>query len=160
MSDLIIPTHKTGDGRTLATINGKTYNLLAGYQHYRAGGWFFLAVAGRTALKKEDLDEHWDVVRAGDVSVAYAQRPFSYHLCQSGENGPPLGCSWPRLQRPPEYYAIVAPTTEGVEHLLQLVLEQYWPQADPAAALKQVLDKAVRVADVAGQGPEALLVQL
>ena len=48
MSDnLLIHIDRTGDGRTIATINGKVYNLLAGYEHHRADGWFFLAVAGR-----------------------------------------------------------------------------------------------------------------
>ncbi len=86
MSDnLILETRKTGDGRTLALINGKLYSLLAGYDDHRAGGWFFLAVAGQTPLKTDDLAEYWQVVRSGPVTLAFAQRPFSYHLAQGEE---------------------------------------------------------------------------
>ena len=83
MSDnLIINIQKAGDGRTLAQINGKLYTLLSGYDDHRAGGWFFLAVSGRTPLKADDLAKHWKVVRRGHVYIAYAQRLFSYHLMQ------------------------------------------------------------------------------
>ena len=157
MSDnLIIEVQKAGDGRTLATINGKLYTLLAGYDDHRAGGWFFLAVAGRTPLKAEDLDQHWQVVRSGPVSLAFAQRPFSYHLAQGEGSEPPHGCDWPRLKAPPYHYAFVGPTQKTVEAQVLLALEQYRPDLDP----EEVLDRAIRVPDEAGRGPDALLIRL
>ena len=157
MSDnLIIEVQKAGDGRTLATINGKLYTLLAGYDDHRAGGWFFLAVAGRTPLKAEDLDQHWQVVRSGPVSLAFAQRPFSYHLAQGEGSDPPYGCDWPRLKAPPYHYTFVGPTQEAVEAQVLLALEQYRPDLDP----EDVLDRAIRVSDEARRGPDALLIRM
>jgi hypothetical protein len=157
MSDnLIIEVQKSGDGRTLATINGKLYTLLAGYDDHRAGGWFFLAVAGRTPLKAEDLDQHWQVVRSGPVSLAFAQRPFSYHLAQGEGSEPPYGCDWPRLKAPPYHYTFVGPTQEAVEAQVLLALEQYRPDLDP----EEILDRAIRVPDESGRGPDALLIRL
>jgi len=157
MSDnLIIEVQKSGDGRTLATINGKLYTLLAGYDDHRAGGWFFLAVAGRTPLKVEDLAEHWQVVRSGPVTLAYAQRPFSYHLAQGEGAEPPHGCDWPRLKAPPYHYTFVGPTPEAVETQVLLALEQYRPDLDP----EEVLDRAIRVFDKAGRGPDAFLIRM
>jgi len=157
MSDnLIIEVQKSGDGRTLATINGKLYTLLAGYDDHRAGGWFFLAVAGRTPLKTDDLAEHWQVVRSGPVTLALAQRPFSYHLAQGEGTEPPHGCDWPRLKAPPYHYTFVGPTQQAVEAQVLLTLEQYRPDLDP----EEVLDRAIRVADEAGRGPDALLIRM
>ncbi len=83
MSDnLILETRKTGDGRTLALINGKLYTLLSGYHDHRARGWFFLAVAGRTPLKADDLAEHWQMVKSGQVYLACAQQ-LSRFILQS-----------------------------------------------------------------------------
>ena len=95
--DLKIEVKKAGDGTAMATINGKVYNLLALYEDWRAGGPFFLIAAGRTPLKADDLAEHWQVIRHGPVCLAFAQRPFSYHLVQGDEAEPPYGCDWPRL---------------------------------------------------------------
>jgi hypothetical protein len=157
MSDnLIIEVQKAGDGRTLATINGKLYTLLAGYDDHRAGGWFFLAVAGRTPLKADDLAEHWQVVKSGPVTLALAQRPFSYHLAQGEATEPPHGCDWPRLKAPPYHYAFVGPTQEAVEAQVLLALEQYRPDLDP----EDVLDRAIHVPDEAGRGPDALLIRM
>ena len=157
MSDnLIIEVQKTGDGRTLATVNGKLYTLLAGYDDSRAGGWFFLAVAGRTPLKVEDLAEHWQVVKSGPVTLAFAQRPFSYHLAQGEGSEPPYGCDWPRLKAPPYHYTFVGPTQEAVETQVLLALEQYRPDLAP----DEVLERAIHVADEAGRGPDALLIQM
>jgi hypothetical protein len=157
MSDnLIIEVQKSGDGRTLATINGKLYTLLAGYDDHRAGGWFFLAVAGRTPLKSEDLAEHWQVVRSGPVQLAFAHRPFSYHLAQGEGSEPPHGCDWPRLKAPPYHYTFVGPTEQAVESQVLLALEQYRPDLDP----EDVLDRAIRVPDEAGRGPDALLIRM
>jgi hypothetical protein len=155
MSDnLIIAIQKAGDGRTLATINGKLYTLLAGYDDHRAGGWFFLAVAGRTLLKADDLDRHWKVVKAGPVCLAFAQRPFSYHLAQGEGSEPPYGCDWPRLKAPPFHFAFVGPTAGAVEAQVLLALEQYRPDLTP----DEVLERAIRVEDVAGRAPDALLI--
>lgn len=159
MSNLNIKTEKAGDGRTLATINGKVYNLLAGYEHDWAGGWFFLAVAGQTPLKADDLAEHWAVVRQGPISLALAQRPFSYHLAQGDDAEPPYGCDWPRLKAPPAYYAFVGPTEGAVTAQVRLALEQYRPDA-AGNRLDAILRSATRVEDCAGRGPHALLVRL
>jgi hypothetical protein len=157
MSDnLIIEVRKAGDGRTLATINGKLYTLLAGYDDHRAGGWFFLAVAGRTPLKAEDLAEHWQVVKSGPVTLALAQRPFSYHLAQGEGSEPPYGCDWPRLKAPPYHYTFVGPTQQAIEAQVLLALEQYRPDLDP----EDVLDRAIRVPDEAGCGSDALLIRM
>ena len=80
--DLKIEVKKAGDGTAMATVNGKIYNLLALYEDWRAGGPFFLIAAGRTPLKADDLAEHWGVIHRGPLSIAFAQRPFSYHLLQ------------------------------------------------------------------------------
>jgi len=157
MSDnLIIQVQKAGDGRTLALINGKLYTLLAGYDDHRAGGWFFLAVAGRTPLKAEDLDQHWRVVRSGPVCLAFAHRPFSYHLALGEGSEPPYGCDWPRLKAPPYHYAFVAPTAEAVQAQVRLALEQFRPDLPP----DEVLERAIRVPDEAGRGPDALLIRM
>jgi hypothetical protein len=157
MSDnLILEIQRAGDGRTLATINGKLYTLLAGYEDHRAGGWFFLAVAGRTPLKADDLDQYWQVVKHGPVCLAFAQRLFSYHLAAGEGNEAPYGCDWPRLKSPPSYYAFVAPTAEAVEAQILLALEQYWPDLSP----EDIIDRAILVPDEAGRGPDALLVRM
>ena len=157
MSDnLIIEIQKAGDGRTLALVNGKLYTLLAGYDDHRAGGWFFLAVAGRTPLKAEDLAEHWQTVKSGPVTLAFAHRPFSYHLAQGEGTEPPYGCDWPRLKAPPYHYTFVGPTQEAVEAQVLLALEQYRPDLDP----DDILDRAIRVPDEAGRGPDALLIRM
>ena len=157
MSDnLIMEIQKAGDGRTLATINGKLFTLLAGYEDYRAGGRFFLAVAGRTPLKADDLDQYWQVVKHGPVCLAFAQRPFSYHLSAGEGAEPPYGCDWPRLKSPPNYYAFVAPTAAAVEAQVRLALEQYRPDL----SLEDIVDRAILVPDEAGCGPDALLVRM
>ena len=155
-NNLIMNTYQAGDGQTLANINGKLYRLLAGYEHPDAGGWFFLAVAGRTALKAEDLDKYWQVVHRGPVYLAFAQRPFSYHLAQGENNEPPYGCNWPRLKAPPYRYAFVGPNASAVETQVRLALEQYRPDL----GFEDVLNAAVRVPDYTGRGPDALLVNL
>jgi len=157
MSDnLILETRKTGDGRTLALINGKLFTLLSGYDDHRAGGWFFLAVAGRTPLKADDLDQHWQVVKSGQVYLACAQRPFSYHLAAGEGAEAPHDCDWPRFKAAPAYLAFVAPTAEAVDAQVRLALEQVRPDLDP----RDVLDHAVRVPDETGRGPDALLIRL
>jgi hypothetical protein len=157
MSDnLIIEIQKAGDGCSLAMINGKLFTLLAGYEDHRAGGWFFLAVAGRTPLKNEDLDQHWQVVKSGQIYLALAQRPLSYHLAQGEGSEPPHGCDWPRLKTPPYHYTFIGPTQEAVEAQILLALEQFRPDLDP----NEVLECAIRVPDESGRGPDALLVRM
>jgi len=159
MSDnLIIEIQKAGDGRTLALVNGKLYTLLAGYDDHRAGGWFFLAVAGRTPLKADDLAQHWQVVCSGPVTLALSQRPFSYHLAGGDDAEPPYGCDWPRLKSPPPYFAFVGPNPDAVAAQVALALEQFRP--DLADRLETVLHSAVHVPDETGRGPDALLVRL
>jgi len=107
--NLVISFKAVGDGRVLATVNGKSYTVLAAYEHWRAGGWFFLALAGRTPLKPDDLDKHWKVIRQGNIYFAFAERLFSYHLIDM-ERDPPDDCDWPRLKAAPEQFAVVGPT--------------------------------------------------
>ena len=157
MSDnLIIEIQKAGDGRTLAQVNGKLYTLLAGYDDHRAGGWFFLAVSGRTPLKADDLAEHWLVLRSGPVCLALAQRPFSYHLAAGEGAEPPYGCDWPHLKSPPTHYAFVGPTAGAVEAQVRLAMEQFRPDLSP----DDVLARAVRIPDQTGRGPDALLIRM
>ena len=159
MSDnLILQTQRAGDGRTLALINGKLFTLLAGYQDPRAEGWFFLAVAGQTPLKPDDLAQHWQVVRSGPVTLALAQRPFSYHLAAGDDAEPPYGCDWPRLKSPPAFFAFVGPNQEAIDTQVRLALEQFRP--DLADRLDAVLHSAAHVPDEAGRGPDALLIRL
>jgi hypothetical protein len=154
--DLKIEVKKAGDGTAMATINGKIYNLLALYEDWRAGGPFFLIAAGRTPLKADDLAEHWGVIHRGPLSIAFAQRPFSYHLLQGEDSEPPTGCDWPRLKAPPEWYAFAGPSQAAVEAQLRLVIEQYAPSTD----LERALERAEHVHDAAGLAPDALLVRL
>jgi hypothetical protein len=156
MSNLILETRQAGDGRTLATINGKLYTMLAGYEDTRVDGWFFLAVAGRTPLKADDLAEHWRVLKQGNLYLALSERLFSYHLAQGEDMEPPAGCDWPRLKSQPNYYAFVGPIDNAVETQILLALEQYAPHLDP----QTVLDRAVHVEDTAGKAPDALLIRI
>ena len=154
--DLKIEVKKAGDGTAMATVNGKIYNLLALYEDWRAGGPFFVIAAGRTPLKADDLAEHWGVIHRGPLSIAFAQRPFSYHLLQGEDSEPPAGCDWPRLKASPEWYAFAGPSQTAVETQLRLVIEQYTPTTD----LERALDQAEWVRDATGLGPDALLVRL
>ena len=154
--NLIMEVQRAGDGRILATVNGKLYTLLAGYDDRRADGWFFLAVAGRTPLKAEDLAPYWQVVKSGPVYLAFSQRHFSYHLARGEDGEPPHGCDWPRLKASPGYFAFVGPSEQAVEVQVCLALEQYRPDLSP----ETVLLHAIHVPDETGRGPDALLVQM
>jgi hypothetical protein len=122
-----VEIQKTGD-RTLAVINGKTYRLLRAYKEPRPDeGWMFLAVAGKTSLKPDDLAEHWAVVRKGNIYLAFSQRYFAYYLL--GPAQPPVG--WPKFQTPPAWYCFVGLTEEAATHLLRLTLREYRPDLDP-----------------------------
>lgn len=146
-------THSDGAHGKLAIINGKTYSLLRCYENRVLDGVFFLAVAGRTPLKADDLAEHWRVFRSGHVTIALNARPFSYHLLQ-GDNAPTDAPYWPRLKASAPYYAFVGPTAAATETLLRLTLERYHAKLDPETALAY----ADRVQDLCG-GPPALLLR-
>ena len=136
-----------------AIINGKTYSLLRLYRTTRMGGIFCLAVAGRTPLRGDDLDEHWKVFRSGDVYLALDCRPFSYHLIL-GEGSPTDAPRWPRLKTAAACYAFVGPTEEAVQAQIRLTLERYRSNADP----ERVIETATKVPDECG-GPPAYLVR-
>ena len=59
-------------------------------------------------------------------------------------------------RQPPYHYTFVGPTPEAVETQVMLALEQYRPDLDP----EEILDRAIRVSDEAGRGPDALLIRL
>lgn len=151
MSDLNL-TLRDGASGKLAIINGKTYTLLRLYQHRRLGGVFCLVVAGRTPLRADDLDEHWRVIRSGDVYLALKCRPFSYHLIQ-GRGAQTDVSRWPGLKAPPSYYAFVGPTEEAVKNQVRLTLERYHSSLDPESAIEQ----ALHAPDVCGGAPAYLL---
>jgi hypothetical protein len=96
------------------------------------------------------------VVKHGTACLAFAQRPFSYHLAAGEGSEPPYGCEWPRLKSPPSYYAFVAPSAAAVEAQVRLALEQYRPDLSP----EDIIDRAILVPDEAGRGPGALLIRL
>jgi hypothetical protein len=149
--DLCITIREGASGK-LAIINGKTYSLLRLYRHNWMGGVFCLVVAGRTALRPDDLDEHWRVFRSGDVYLALDARPFSYHLIQR-EGSPTDAPRWPRLKSPASYYAFVGPTEEAVQAQIRLTLERYHSRLEPEAAIRG----ALKVPDQCGGPPAYLL---
>ena len=152
MSDNLQLTIRDGANGKLAIINGKTYTLLRLYQHRWLGGIFCLVVAGRTRLKADDLDEHWKVVRSGEVYLALSARAFSYHLIQ-GEGSTTDAPRWPRLKASAPYYVFVGPTEEAVQTQIRLTLERYRSRRDPERAI----EKALRVQDECGGPPAYLL---
>ena len=153
MNDELQLTIREGAGGKLAIINGKTYTLLRLYRDVRMGGIFCLAVAGRTALRADDLAEHWRVFRSGNVYLALDCRPFSYHLIQ-GEGTPTDTPKWPRLKTPASHYAFVGPTEKAVQTQISLTLERYHSKADPDTSI----ERALRVQD-ACEGPPAYLLR-
>ncbi len=150
-NDLQITIRDGAHGK-LALINGKTYSLLRCYESRALDGIFFLAVAGRTPLKADDLAEHWRVFRSGHVHIALNARPFSYHLIQ-GDNAPTDAPYWPRLKASSPYYAFVAPTEAATKALIRLTLERYHARLDPETAL----ECADQVQDLCGGPPAYLL---
>jgi hypothetical protein len=136
-------------GRKVATVNGKTYTLLRAYKDGRWGPWLFLALAGRTPLQATDLEEHWKVIRSGDVYLAFSERRFAYYLLPGGENADaPTG--WPKFRAEPESYCFVGLTTEAARRQAQLALEEYRPNMD----VENV--KLRTIPDECG-GPDAIL---
>jgi len=97
-------------GRRWPLSTARSTTCWALHEDWRAGGPFFLIAAGRTPLKADDLAEHWGVIHRGPLSIAFAQRPFSYHLLQGEDSEAPAGCDWPRLKAPPEWYAFAGPS--------------------------------------------------
>jgi hypothetical protein len=151
MSDLQL-TIRDGASGKLAIINGKTYTLLRLYQHRRLGGIFCLAVAGLTPLRADDLDEHWRVIKSGDVYLALKCRPFSYHLMQGRDAQTDLA-RWPGLKSPPSHYAFVGPTEEAVKNQIRLTLERYHSSRDP----EDLIETALQAPDLCGGPPAYLL---
>ena len=149
--NLQLTVRESGSGK-LAIINGKTYTLLRLYSYSRMGGIFCLVVAGRTPLRADDLNEHWKVVRSGDVYLALDCRPFSYHLIQ-GEGSSTDAPRWPRLKAPAAYYAFVGPTEDAVQTQIRLTLERYRSKVDPELAIEH----ALQVPDQCGGPPAYLL---
>ncbi|MEE8390503.1 MAG: hypothetical protein V3S14_06860 [Anaerolineae bacterium] len=152
MSDNLKLTIRDSASGKLAIINGKTYSLLRLYRHTRMGGVFCLAVAGRTPLRYDDLDEHWRVFRSGSVYLALSARAFSYHLIQ-GEGSPTDAPRWPRLKTSASYFAFVGPTEEAVQTQIRLTLERYHSNANPETAI----EAALKVSDECGGPPAYLL---
>jgi len=142
------------EGGKIAVINGKTYTLLRGYEVSQLGGWFWLAVAGKTPLKKDDLAEHWLVARAGDVYFAYMARPFSYYLLDTTDSLTAANDRWPTLKSAAPCFAFVGPTEEAAKAQLRLVLEQYRPTLDA----DQVLSRATWAIDQAPGNVKALVI--
>jgi hypothetical protein len=149
--NLELTIRDSGSGK-LAIINGKTYSLLRLYRHNRLGGVFCLIVAGRTPLRADDLDEHWRVLRGGDVYLALDCRPFSYHLIQ-GNGSTTDAPRWPRLKSPASYYAFVGPTEEAVQTQIRLTLERYRSNTDAEMAIEH----AYQIPDECGGPPAYLL---
>jgi hypothetical protein len=144
-----------GPDGELAVINGKTYTLLRGYKVSSLNGWFWLAVAGRIPLKKDDLADKWLVTRAGDVYIAYAARPFSYFLLDDTTDKPsPENDRWPNLKSAANAFAFVAPNEDAAKAQLRLVLEQYRSTLDA----DEVLGKATWAVDQAGGDVKALVI--
>jgi len=146
-------TIRDGANGKLAILNGKTYALLRYYESRALDGVFFLAVAGRTPLKADDLAEHWRVFRSGHVYIAMNARPFSYQLIQ-GDNTPCDAPHWPKLKSAAGYYAFVAPTQDAARTLIRLTLERYHARLSPDEALQRVYE----VPDLCG-GPPAYIIK-
>ncbi len=146
-------TIRNGANGKVAIINGKTYTLVRYYEHTALDGVFFLAVAGRVPLKPDDLAEHWQVIRSGNVYLALSARPFSYHLIE-GEGAKTDAPNWPRLKSPAACYAFVGPTEEAVRTQIELTLERYHARI----TLEDALDRSTKVADLC-DGPPAYLLR-
>lgn len=140
-------------GQDIAIINGKTFSLLRAYQDASldpsAEGWFFLAVAGKTPLRKDDLAEHWTVVRSGDVYLAMRARTFSYHLIDGDEPE----ADWPSLKAAADLFTFVGPTEEAAREQLRLLLDRI-----PGKNHREVLAKSRWVDDQGGSDTRALVV--
>lgn len=148
----ITPPNITIRNGKVALINGKTYTLLRYYETNVLDGVFFLAVAGRVPLKPDDLAEHWQVLRSGDVYLALNARAFSYHLIE-GDSATTDAPNWPRLKSPAPYFAFVGPTQEAARTQVRLTLERYHAGLSPEEALN-CLDE---VPDLCGGPPAYLL---
>ena len=145
-------TIRNGTTGKVAIVNGKTYNLLRYYQDEALEGIVFLAVAGRVPLRADDLADHWQVFRSGNVYLALAARAFSYQLIE-GEGATTDAPKWPRLKTPGEYYAFVGPTEAAVTAQITLTLERY----HAALSVDEALDRVMEVPDLCGGPPAYLL---
>jgi len=66
---------------TFAAINGKTYQIIRGYQLQHRDIW--LQVAGTTALRPSDLGQHWEVVGSRGIHIAFVSRYFNYQSARA-----------------------------------------------------------------------------
>ena len=150
-----IALRENGD-HALAIVNGKTFRLLRGYQYDDGANdaWLFLAVAGKTPLKADDLAENWRVVRCGDVYLAMRARAFSYHLIAGEEREPPN--DWPKLKAGPELYAFAGPTEDAARAQFRLAMDEYAPGKDGDTVLQ---DETFWLDDLAGSGVRALAIR-
>jgi len=142
----------TPEGK-IAVINGKTYAFLRGYRSSLLNNsWFWLAVAGKTPLRSDDLADKWLVTRAGEVYIAYMARPFSYFLLN---DEPAPDQHWPKFKAPPAGYAFVGPTEEAAQEQLRMVMEQY----RLSRSVDELLEaRSVWVRDQAGGDVRALMI--
>lgn len=150
-NDLHLTIRESSTGK-VAVINGKTYTLLRLYECDLVGGVFCLVVAGRTPLRADDLDEHWRVIRSGNVYLALNARPFSYHLIE-GDGSTTDAPDWPKLKASSSYYAFVGPTEEAIKTQIALTLERYRSRT----TLQYAVGHAYKVTDECG-GPPAYLI--
>ena len=150
-SNLQLTIRESSTGK-VAVINGKTYTLLRLYECDLVGGVFCLVVDGRTPLRADDLDEHWRVLRSGNVYLALNARPFSYHLI-AGDGATTDAPDWPKLKASSGYYAFVGPTEEAIKTQIALTLERYRSRT----TLNYALNHAYKVMDECG-GPPAYLI--
>jgi hypothetical protein len=150
-----IVIRENGD-HALAIINGKTFRLLRGYQYDDGANdaWLFLAVAGKTPLKADDLAENWRVIKSGDVYFAMRARAFSYHLIAGEDAEPPN--NWPRLKAGPELYAFVGPTEDAAGAQFKLAMDEYAPGKEYRSALD---NDAFWLDDLAGSDVRALAIR-
>jgi hypothetical protein len=142
------PTVTINEGN-IAILNGKTFRLLRAYSD-RDEGWFFLALSSKMVLKEDDVAQHWQVIRAGNVYLALRTRVFSYHLIDGSE--PPDG--WPKLKAPGEFFAFVGPTESAVQEQLRLLLDNM-----PAMNYDHIFSRARWVGDDAGSDVRALVIR-
>lgn len=143
-----------GDGSRVVTLNGKPFTLERGYEHDSVDGVFFMVLSGKQRLFWDDIGEYWKVEGSKGKYIAFAQRPFSYHLCQGEDAEIPLGVSWPRLQSTYGWYAIVGLTEDAIKAQAKLLMEQYRPGQDWSDV------RVIRVPDKIEGGIDAWLIQL
>ena len=147
---------QTGNGKTLTTVNGKTYILLRHHVFGNTGSFFFV-VSGAVPLKPDDIDEHWRVIRNHNLYVAFAARYFSYHLLKGEDATCPIE-GWPKFKTEPDYYAFIAPTEQAIHTQIKLVIQEYRPRV--IHKLPDIIANAYKIKDHPTNGkPYAYLVR-